>query len=147
MTGNHEQLIFIHIYCTEMPGLLIAVKLISAPFWRMVEIVQFYLEAGMKGQDKTMEKGEGYDPNNLLSALIAKLKLKNDAALSRALEVAPPVISKIRHRRLPVGASLLIRMQEVSDLSIRDLRSLMGDRRNKFRISDKQFKPKQASVN
>jgi hypothetical protein len=83
-----------------------------------------------------------YDPNNLLDALIDKLNLKNDAALSRALEVAPPVISKIRHRRLPVGASLLIRMHEVSDLSIKDLRILMGDRRDKFRISDKQFKPK-----
>jgi hypothetical protein len=85
-----------------------------------------------------------YDPDRLLDALIEKLHLKNDAALSRALEVAPPVISKIRHRRLPVGASLLIRMHEVSDLSIRDLRILMGDRREKYRISDKQFKPKSA---
>ncbi|MNK05210.1 hypothetical protein D3C87_230860 [compost metagenome] len=84
-----------------------------------------------------------YDPNHLLDSLIERLHLKNDAALSRALEVAPPVISKIRHRRLPVGASLLIRMHEVSDLSIRDLRILMGDRRDKFRISDKQFKPKE----
>ena len=83
-----------------------------------------------------------YDPNNLLESLIERLNLKNDAALSRALEVAPPLISKIRHRRLPVGASLLIRMHEVSQLSIKDLRSLMGDRRTKFRISDKQFKPK-----
>ena len=83
-----------------------------------------------------------YNPDNLLASIIGKLNLKNDAALSRALEVAPPVISKIRHRRLPVGASLLIRMHEVTDLSIQELRSLMGDRRNKFRISDKQFKPK-----
>jgi plasmid maintenance system antidote protein VapI len=88
-----------------------------------------------------------YDPNHLLESLIQKLNLKNDAALSRALEVAPPLISKIRHRRLPVGASLLIRMHEVSDLSIKDLRELMGDRRNKFRISDKQFKPKQPQGN
>lgn len=87
-----------------------------------------------------------YDPNHLLDSLIEKLHLKNDAALSRALEVAPPVISKIRHRRLPVGASLLIRMHEVSDLSIRELRVLMGDRRDKFRISDKQFKPKDKDV-
>jgi hypothetical protein len=86
-----------------------------------------------------------YNPNRLLDTLIEKLHLKNDAALSRALEVAPPVISKIRHRRLPVGASLLIRMHEVSDLSIHDLRYLMGDRRNKFRISDKQFKPKEVA--
>ena len=87
-----------------------------------------------------------YDPNQLLEALIKKLQLKNDAALSRALEVAPPVISKIRHRKLPVGASLLIRMHEVCDLSISDLRELMGDRRGKFRISDKQFKPKSISA-
>lgn len=93
-------------------------------------------------ETKTSEQFQ-YDPNNLLESLIEKLNLKNDAALSRALEVAPPLISKIRHRRLPVGASLLIRMHEVSDLSITDLRQLMGDRRNKFRISDKQFKPKQ----
>ncbi len=83
-----------------------------------------------------------YDPNHLLDSLIDKLHLKNDAALSRSLEVAPPVISKIRHRRLPVGASLLIRMHEVSDLTIPELRALMGDRREKFRISEKHFKPK-----
>lgn len=83
-----------------------------------------------------------YDPNRLLDTLIEKMGLKNDAALARALEVAPPVISKIRHKRLPVGASLLIRMHEVSELSIHDLRVLMGDRRQKFRISDVQFKPK-----
>ena len=83
-----------------------------------------------------------YDPNMLLAALIKRMRLKNDAALSRALEVAPPVISKIRHRRLPIGASLLIRMHEVCELSISDLRILMGDRRGKFRISDKQFKPR-----
>jgi hypothetical protein len=89
----------------------------------------------------SVEQGH-YNPNHLLETLIQKLNLKNDAALSRALEVAPPLISKIRHRRLPVGASLLIRMHEVSNLSINELRELMGDRRNKFRISDKQFKPK-----
>ncbi|MCM1128591.1 MAG: hypothetical protein NC211_01595 [Alistipes senegalensis] len=83
-----------------------------------------------------------YNPNRLLDALIQKLSLKNDAALARALEVAPPVISKIRHNRLPVGASLLIRMHEVSGMSIYELRAEMGDRRTKFRISNEQFKPK-----
>jgi plasmid maintenance system antidote protein VapI len=87
----------------------------------------------------------GYDPNHLLDAMLEKLKLKNDAALSRALEVAPPVISKIRHRRLPVGASMLIRMHEVSDLSVAELRDLLGDRRQKYRLSTVQGKPKQVS--
>jgi hypothetical protein len=90
----------------------------------------------------SMSHSRHYNPDNLLASIIGKLNLKNDAALSRALEVAPPVISKIRHRRLPVGASLLIRMHEVTDLSIKELRELMGDRRDKYRISDKQFKPK-----
>jgi hypothetical protein len=88
------------------------------------------------------EESVQYNPDNLLASLISRMNLKNDAALSRALDVAPPVISKIRHRRLPVGASLLIRMHEVTNLSIQELRELMGDRRGKFRISDKQFKPK-----
>lgn len=77
-----------------------------------------------------------YDPNRLLDSLIEKLQLKNDAALSRTLEVAPPIISKIRHKRVPVRASLLIRMHEVTNLSIRELRDLMGDRRQKYRVSD-----------
>jgi hypothetical protein len=83
-----------------------------------------------------------YNPNHLLDALIEQLNLKNDAALARALEVAPPMISKIRHRALPVGGAMLIRMHEISELSIAELRLLMGDQRKQFRISDKQFKPK-----
>jgi hypothetical protein len=78
-----------------------------------------------------------YNPNRLLDSLIERFHLKNDAALSRALEVTPPVISKIRHNKLPIGASLLIRMHEFSEMSIAELRTLMGDRREQYRISDK----------
>jgi hypothetical protein len=101
----------------------------------------YHLHEDAMEQDK-MQSMQRYDPDQLLASLIGRLNLKNDAALSRALEVSPPVISKIRHRRLPVTASLLIRMHEVSALSIAELRQLMGDRRGKFRISDKHFKPK-----
>lgn len=87
------------------------------------------------GAGESVEPELVYDPDRLLNALIEHLKLKNDAALSRALEVAPPVISKIRHRRIPVGAAILIRMHEVSGFTIRDLRYLLGDRRKKFRVS------------
>jgi hypothetical protein len=67
-----------------------------------------------------------YAPGALLDALIDRMSLKNDAALSRSLKVAPPVISKIRHRRLPVGASLLLRMHDVTALPVNELRQLMG---------------------
>ena len=66
------------------------------------------------------------NPNRLLDGVIARLKLKNDAALARALEVAPPVISKIRHLELQVGASLLIRMMDAADMTLRELRDLLG---------------------
>ncbi|PFH10111.1 hypothetical protein BCF11_2520 [Collimonas sp. PA-H2] len=89
-----------------------------------------------------LDEQETYDPNHLLDSLIEQLKLKNDAALARALGIAPPVLSKIRHRRLPVGASLLIRMHEVSALTIAELRALMGDRRAQFRVSYKREKSK-----
>lgn len=82
-----------------------------------------------------------YNPNNLLDALIIRLDVKNDAALARVLEVAPPILSKIRHRRIPVAASLLIRMHEITGLPIRALRDLMGDQRQKYRISQVQGKP------
>ncbi len=62
--------------------------------------------------------------NDLLDMLLDKPGMKNDAALARALEVAPPVISKIRHGRLPIGASLLIRMHEVFDVSISELKRI-----------------------
>lgn len=77
-------------------------------------------------QSTNHQAAPAYNPNHLLDILLGKLQLKNDAALSRALEVAPPVISKIRHHRLPIGAALLIRMHEVSDMPIRELKSLAG---------------------
>jgi transcriptional regulator with XRE-family HTH domain len=87
-----------------------------------------------------------YNPDRLLDTLRDNLHLKNDAQLCRVLEISPPVVSKIRHRKLPVGASLLIRMHEATGLGIKDLRFLLGDRRSKYRISDAQGKPKDAEV-
>jgi hypothetical protein len=85
-----------------------------------------------------------YNPGRLLDALAERLSAKNDAALSRALEVAPPVLSKIRHGRLPVGATILLRMHEASGIPIRELRDLMGDRRGRMRMSPQEFRPKTA---
>ncbi|MES2832940.1 MAG: hypothetical protein V4695_13225 [Pseudomonadota bacterium] len=75
-----------------------------------------------------------YDPNQLLDTLITRLHLKNDAALSRVLDVARPILTSIRHGTLGVGVWLLQRMAEVSDLSITDLRQLMGDQRSRLRV-------------
>ena len=79
-----------------------------------------------------------YDPGLLLDTLCVLLMLKTDKELAKALEIGPSMLSKIRCRRIPVGATVLIRMHEVSGLTIAELRKLMGDRRKKFRLSDDQ---------
>lgn len=63
------------------------------------------------------------DPNKFFDTLIKHLELKNDARLSEALEVAPPVISKIRHRKLPVGYAMLVRIHDLTELPLKTLRS------------------------
>jgi len=79
---------------------------------------------------------DGYDPNRLFNALIKMLKLRNDAALARLLEVPVLLLKKVRQHTIPVTPALLIRMEEVSSLSARELRDLMGDRRKKFRFDE-----------
>lgn len=64
--------------------------------------------------------------NATLDKLTNRLKLKNDAALSRALQVAPPVISKIRHGSLPFGVSLVVRAHEITGIPVRDLKKWLG---------------------
>jgi hypothetical protein len=67
-----------------------------------------------------------FDQNRLLDHLLNTMKLKNDAALSRVLSVAPPVISKIRHHRLPVGPAIKIRILEKFDLTVHQVNHLIG---------------------
>ncbi|MQA39012.1 hypothetical protein [Rugamonas aquatica] len=65
------------------------------------------------------------DQSKLIDHLLNKMHLKNDAALSRLLDVAPPVISKVRHHRLLVGASLTIRIMEKCDLTLAEVKSFL----------------------
>lgn len=79
---------------------------------------------------------DGYDPNRLLNAMLAQLKLRSDAALARALQVPAVMVNKVRRREIPVTPELLIRMEELSGWSARTLRDVMGDRRENFRFDD-----------
>ena len=62
------------------------------------------------------------DPCKFLDALIKHLKLRTDADLSRALKMGPPVISKIRHGKHGIGATLLLRAHELTNLPTREMR-------------------------
>lgn len=64
--------------------------------------------------------------NVMLDDIKAVLRLKNDAALSRVLEAAPPVVSKIRHGHLPIGDSLIITIHELTGWAPRDIKAHLG---------------------
>ena len=63
---------------------------------------------------------------DLINLAIEKAGLRNDAALSRALEVAPPVISKIRNGKLTIGATLTIRIMDLTGLSLNEVKEVLG---------------------
>lgn len=73
-----------------------------------------------------------YTPNHMLDVLMAKLGVKSDAALARALAVPPSTISKVRSRQMPVNSSLLLAAHEATEISIRDLRALLGDTATRY---------------
>lgn len=69
---------------------------------------------------------ENYDPIGLIDFLVDELNLKNDAALCRLLGLNPPVISKIRNRVLPITGDTLVRMQDLTNISVDTLREVAG---------------------
>lgn len=66
-----------------------------------------------------------YDPNLLLDYVGKTLKSKNDRQLSIKLGIRPPVISKIRNRHTNISAEVLVRIHEVTEIPIKDLKKLM----------------------
>ena len=62
----------------------------------------------------------------MLDALMANLKVTSDAALSRKLMVPPPVISKLRNNKIGVSAGLLVRIHDVTGMSINKVRTMLG---------------------
>lgn len=64
--------------------------------------------------------------NPLIDHLIQQLELKNDAALARKLHMQAPAISKIRHGVLNVSGDVLVRIHDITGLSIDYLRNAAG---------------------
>ena len=99
---------------------------------------------GGRGYGDSAEAPElgSYDSNHLLDSILDKLCLPDDAALCEALDVDESVISDLRELRREVDAALLIRMHELTDISIAGLRNILGDRRRKARFAGEEDQPK-----
>lgn len=68
----------------------------------------------------------GYAANPLLDILIEQHFLKNDAALCRLLQVKPALISKIRHGKLRISGDMMIRIHEIFDMPISDMKIIIN---------------------
>lgn len=99
---------------------------------------------GGRGYGDRAEQPElgSYDSNHLLDSILDKLHLADDAALCEALDVDESVISDLRELRREVDAALLIRMHELTDISIVGLRNILGDRRRRARFAAEENKPR-----
>lgn len=69
-------------------------------------------------QKTNMEGQSVAGVNILLDEAMVTNALKNDAALSRFLHVAPPVLSKLRHGNLVMGPSMILRLHELAGLEV-----------------------------
>lgn len=61
----------------------------------------------------------------LLDTLKEKYELKNDAEISRRLEVTPPIISKIRNGKTGVSAEIILKIHENLGMPVADIRALL----------------------
>ena len=66
-----------------------------------------------------------YNVGKLLDTIMAKLGVKNDAALSRELGVSPTIVSNIRNVKVALSAAMMIRIHDVADMSITTIRSFL----------------------
>lgn len=73
-----------------------------------------------------------YSPNRLLDTVAEILQVKTDSALATALRVGQPILSKMRHGKANVSSGMLIRMHEITGLTIGELKYLLGG--NSFEI-------------
>ena len=68
-----------------------------------------------------------YLAHPLLDFLKKEYKLKNDAALAKALGIKPPTVSKLRANRQNISAEMKIIIHKKTGMSIADIEEFLGE--------------------
>ena len=61
----------------------------------------------------------------ILDVLKEKYDLKNDAAIAKALEIAPPIVSRIRNGKSNVSAEIILKIHETFRMPVADIKALL----------------------
>jgi transcriptional regulator with XRE-family HTH domain len=59
----------------------------------------------------------------LIDYLLNCLKLKTDAQLARAIGIPHPIVSRLRHGKIPVSAGILLKLHDTTGLTVDELRN------------------------
>ena len=69
---------------------------------------------------------EAYNPKALIALVKKTLGIKKDSELVRLVGFNASVISKVRHKRKLLSAELLLAFHDLTGLSIREMKQIMG---------------------
>lgn len=64
--------------------------------------------------------------DKFLDVALDKMQVKNDAAMARATNLSPPVISKLRHAKIGFCATHLVAFHLATDIPVRDIMQAVG---------------------
>lgn len=83
-----------------------------------------------------------FDPSKLLDVIKEQFGVQTDSGLAALLNMTSPQISRIRHSGVPLSASALIKIHEISGMPIERLKKLCGDRRAGQRVRKMRTSPR-----
>ncbi len=81
---------------------------------------------------KPIRQYPAYSPSDLLDKLMYLFNLKNEISFSKKFGFSPSHISKLRHKRTVISPNFLLRIHDISQISISELKKMMKDKRKYF---------------
>ena len=81
---------------------------------------------------KSIRIFKDYSPIYFFDELKQRLNFKTDASLCRVFDISPSTISKIRHRQSAVSPEILLKIHDMTNIPILELRKMMRDKRRYF---------------
>ena len=65
-----------------------------------------------------------YQPNALIDHLITRFNIRTDAALAKMMELQPPTISKMRHGKMSLTPSFILKVHDTFDIPIKEIKQI-----------------------
>jgi plasmid maintenance system antidote protein VapI len=62
--------------------------------------------------------------NALIDHLLERFNLGTDAALARMMELQPPVISKMRHGKMSLTPSFILKVHDTFDIPVKEIKQI-----------------------